>query len=95
MSRFQIKDTFALRDKATFVLAGFILEGVVTAGMTAHIPFSATVVLTAGIDRIEYIRRPDGDVTCLCIKCAVADEVTLWEALNIKNRTIEITPRPT
>jgi len=72
-------------------MAGFVIEGEITAGMLVRMPFNATTMMTAEIDRIEFIRRPDGDVVCLCIKCAVADEATLWEALNIKNRTIEIT----
>lgn len=75
-------------------MAGFIIEGEVTAGMSISIPFNTSVVMTAEIDRIEFVRRPDGDVVCLCIKCAVADEVTLWEALDIRNQTIEIS-RPT
>lgn len=91
MSRFHVQDTFAIQDKSTFVLAGFIIEGEVTAGMTVSIPFNANVKMTAQIDRIEFVHRPDGNVVCLCLDCSVPDEVTLWEALNIKNRMIDIT----
>jgi hypothetical protein len=90
MARFHVRDTFTLNDKITFVMAGFIIEGEVLSGMAVRIPFNANVKMTAGIDRIEYVRRPDGDVICLCVKCSVADEVTLWEALKIKDQTIEI-----
>jgi hypothetical protein len=91
MPRFHVRDTFAIQDKTTFVLAGFILEGEVSAGMAVSIPFNDHVKLTAKIDRVEYVRRPDGDVMCLCLGCSVPDEVTLWEALNIRNRTIDVT----
>jgi len=92
MPRFHVRDTFAIQDKATFVLAGFVIEGEVTAGMSVSIPFNANVKMTAKIDRIEFVRRPDGDVVCLCLDCAAPGEVTLWEALNIRNRMIDVTP---
>ncbi len=91
MPRFHVRDTFAIQEKTTFVLAGFILEGEINAGMAVSIPFNANVKLTAKIDRVEYVRRPDGDVVCLCLDCAIPDEVTLWEALNIRNKTIDVT----
>lgn len=71
-------------------MAGFVIEGEIAGGMFVRMPFNAAVMMTAEIDRIEYIRRPDGDVVCLCIRCAKPEEVTLWEALKIKDRTIEI-----
>ena len=92
MSRFHVQDTFPIQDKTTFVLAGFTIEGEITAGMIVSIPFNANVKMTAKIDRIEFIHRPDGDVVCLCLDCSVPDEVTLWEALNVRNRMIDITP---
>ncbi len=92
MPRFHVQDTFAIQDKTTFVLAGFTIEGEVTAGMIVSIPFNGNVKMTAKIDRIEFVRRPDGDVVCLCLDCSVPDEVTLWEALNVRNRMIDISP---
>jgi len=71
-------------------MAGFVIEGEIAAGMLVRMPFNATVMMTAEIDRIQYVRRPDGDVVCLCIRCASPEEATLWEALKIKDRTIEI-----
>lgn len=73
-------------------MTGFITEGEVVEGMAVSIPFSASVKMTATIDRVAMLRRPDGDVVCLCLDCTRPDEVTLWEALNIKNRTIDIIP---
>ena len=92
MARFHVRETFAIQDKPTFVMAGFVIEGEVTAGMSVGIPFNVNARMTAKIDRIEWIRRPDGDVVCLCFDCLVRDELTLWEALQIKNQSIEITP---
>ena len=90
MPRFHVRDTFAIHDKKTFVMAGFIIEGEVMAGLSVKIPFNNSVMMAAEIDRIEHVRRPDGDVVCLCIQYDVLDEVTLWEALNLKHKTIEI-----
>jgi len=92
MPRFHVRETFAIQDKATFVLAGSTIEGKIEAGMFVSISLNANAKMTAKIDRIDLIHRPDGDIVCLCIDCSVRDEATLWEALNIKGRTIEITP---
>ena len=71
-------------------MAGFIIEGEIAAGMLVSMPFNATVKMTAEIDHLQYLRRPDGDVVCLCIRCADPAEVTLWEALKIRNRIVDI-----
>jgi len=90
MARFHVRDAFPLNDKCAFVMAGFVIEGEVAAGMLIRLPFHANVMMTAEIDHIQYLRRPDGDVVCLCIRCVDPNEVTLWEALKIKDRTIEV-----
>lgn len=90
MARFHVRDTFSINDKTTFVLAGFVIEGEVRAGMLVRMPFNSAIMLTAEIDHIQYIRRPDGEVVCLCVKCANAEEETLWEALKIKDHNIEV-----
>ena len=46
--------------------------------------------MTAKIDHIQTQRRPDGDVVCLCIKCRAPKELALWDALKIKDRTVDI-----
>lgn len=71
-------------------MAGFVIEGEITAGMLVRLPFKESVMMTAEIDHIQYVRRPDGDVVCLCIRCASPDETILWEALKIKDHTMEI-----
>jgi hypothetical protein len=90
MPRFHVRDAFPTNDKAAFVMAGFVIEGEMNEGMLVRMPFHANVMMTAEIDHIQYLRRPDGDVVCLCIRCVDPNEVTLWEALKIKDRTIEI-----
>jgi hypothetical protein len=92
MSRFHVKDTFALEDKTLFVVAGFILEGEIAAGMLLSLPFNSKVKMTAEIDHLQTLRRPDGDVVCLCIRCADPAEVTLWDALKITNKIIDVIP---
>ena len=79
-----------MSDKSVFVMAGFVIEGEAVAGMLVRLPFKENVMMTAEIDHIQFLRRPDGDVVCLCIRCTNPEEVTLWEALKIKDRTIEI-----
>jgi len=90
MPRFHVRDGFAINDKSAFVMAGFVIEGEVSPGMSVRMPFSATVMMSAEIDHIQYVRRPDGDVVCLCIRCANPEEVVLWEALKMKDRTVDI-----
>jgi len=90
MARFHVRDTFAINDKSIFVMAGFVIEGEVEAKMYIRMPFNATVMMTAEIDHIQLIERPDGNVMCLCIRCKDPQEATLWEALKIKDHTVEI-----
>jgi hypothetical protein len=79
-----------MNDKSAFVLAGFVIEGKIAAGMQVRVPFLATVLATAPIDDVQSLHQPDGDVTCLCLRCTDPQEATLWEALKIKDRTVEI-----
>src|SRR5580698_3761306 len=90
MPRFHVKDAFPMKDKSVFVMAGFIIEGEPAAGMLVRLPFHASVMVAAEIDHIQNLRRPDGDVACLCLRCADREEATLGEALKIKDRTVEI-----
>ena len=71
-------------------MAGFVIEGEIGGGMLVRIPLLANAMMSAEIDHIQYLRRPDGDVVCLCIRCRDAQEATLWEALKIKDRTVDI-----
>jgi hypothetical protein len=75
-------------------MAGFVIEGEISGGMLVRLPVHAHAMTTAEIDHIQYLRRPDGEVVCLCIKCQDPKEVLLWEALKIKDRTTDIIPAP-
>lgn len=90
MSRFHVRDTFAISDRAFFVLAGFAVEGPVDAGMLVRLPFTAQVTITEEIDHIQRLERPDGEIVCLCIRCHTPDEATLWEALKLQDTTVEV-----
>jgi hypothetical protein len=56
------------------------------------LPFNASIMMSEVIDHIQNIERPDGNVVCLCLRCRSAEESALWDALKIKDRTIDITP---
>jgi hypothetical protein len=58
--------------------------------MLVRLPFKETVMVTAEIDHIQHLRRPDGDVVCLCIRCADPKEATLWEAMKLKDQTVDL-----
>lgn len=90
MSRFHVRDTFAISDKAFFVLAGFAIEGEIEAGMLVRLPFNPQVTVTEEIDHIQRVERPDGTVVCLCLRCHSAQEAMLWEALKLADTTIEV-----
>ena len=90
MPRFHIRDAFQIPDKRLFVMAGFVVEGEIADGMLVRLPLLANAMVTAEIEQIQYVRRPDGDVVCLCIRCRDAKESTFWEALKLKDRTVEI-----
>jgi len=94
MPRFHVRDAFAMNDKSAFVMAGFVIEGEIAAGMSVRLPFKENVMMTAEIDHIQVVRRPDGDIVCLCIRCASPEEATLWEALKIKDHTMDIIQAP-
>jgi hypothetical protein len=92
MARFHVRDTFALNDRSAFVLAGFVIEGDVSRGMAVRMPFRPDVMVTATIGHVESLQRPDGNVVCLCIRCAAPQETALWESLGIKDRIVEVIP---
>ena len=92
MAKFHVRETFVIEDKKLFVMAGFILEGEITARMLVSMPFNATVMMTAEIDHLQTLRRPDGDITCLCLRFTDPAEVILWQALKINDRLVDVVP---
>jgi len=92
MAKFHVRETFVIEDKKLFVMAGFILEGEITARMLVSMPFNPTVMMTAEIDHLQTLRRPDGDITCLCLRFTDPAEVILWQALKINDRLVDVVP---
>ena len=93
MPRFHVRDTFAISDKKLFVLAGFVIEGEIKAGMVVRLPFSASIMMTEVIDHLQHVQRPDGDVVCLCLRCPTAEEAALWDALGINRYRLRVLNR--
>lgn len=94
MPQFHVRDAFAIHDKNLFVLAGFVVEGKLADGMFVRLPFNPAVQVTAPIDHVQQLRRPHGEITCLCIRCTDPQEAKLWEAFKIKGRMIDIIDVP-
>ena len=49
-------------------MAGSIVEGEIRNDMFVHIPINSSLVMTARIHSIEFVRRQGGEDVCLCIK---------------------------
>jgi hypothetical protein len=91
MPKFHVTETFVLEARSWFVLAGAIAEGVIKPGMIVGIPFNSAVCMTAPIDSIEFLDRSGGvSKTCLCIRYADEEDLSLWQGLNIGDETLEV-----
>jgi hypothetical protein len=92
MPKFQVTETFVLEARSWFVLAGSIAEGVIKPGMLVGIPFNSVVSMTAPIEAVEFRLRPGGaEDTCLCIRYADEEELSLWQGLSIGEETLDVT----
>lgn len=93
MSKFQVHDTFTLECRRLVVLAGLILEGEIRAGMIVNVPLNSFAFVSGQIHSVEFARRAnEREYVCLCISYEDSDELELWEALNIKNETLDVVP---
>jgi hypothetical protein len=91
MPKFHVNETFVLESRSWFVLAGSIAEGVIKPGMLVGIPFNSAVSMTAPIDAVEFALRSGGaEDTCLCIRYADDEELSLWQGLNIGEETLDV-----
>lgn len=90
MSRFYVVDTFALKSRQLFVLFGSIEEGGILKGMLVHIPLNSATTMTAPIDAVEALDRPNESFTALCVKYEDDIELAIWQTLNICNEVIEV-----
>jgi hypothetical protein len=93
MSKFRVKDTFALELRQLFVMAGSIVEGQIRAGMIVSVPLNSSFLVSGQIHSVEFARRIDGgEDVCLCIAYEDSDELGLWNALNVQNETVDVLP---
>jgi hypothetical protein len=73
------------------VLAGSIAEGIIRPGMVVGIRFNSAVSMAAPIDAVEFALRSGGaEETCLCIRYADDEELSIWQGLNIGDETVEV-----
>jgi hypothetical protein len=95
MPRFHVTETFVLESRSWFVLAGSIAEGVIKPDMTVGIRFNSAVSMAAPIDAVEFLDRAGGVAkTCLCIRYANDDDLSLWQGLNIGDEMLEVKESP-
>jgi hypothetical protein len=93
MPKFRVNYTFALEARRLFVLAGSIVEGQIRAGMIVNAPLNSLLVISGQIDSVEFARRAGGrEDICLCITYENSDELAVWNALDIKNETLDVAP---
>ena len=93
MSKLRVNDTFALESRRLFVLAGSIVEGQLRAGMIVNVPLNSSLVVSGQIHSVEFARRADGrEDVCLCISYEDSDELGVWNALNVRNETLDVVP---
>jgi len=93
MSKFRVRNTFVLESRRLFVLAGSIVEGQIRAGMIVNVPLNSSLVISGEIHSVEFTRRSDGrEDICLCISYEDSDELGVWNALNVRNETLDVVP---
>ena len=93
MSKLRVNDTFALESRRLFVLAGSIVEGQIRAGMIVNVPLNSSLVVSGQIHSVEFARRAGGEEdVCLCISYEDSDELGVWNALNVRNETLDVVP---
>jgi len=95
MSKFRVNDTFVLKGRRLFVLAGSVVEGQIRAGMIVKVPLNSSLSISGQIHSIEFARRTDGrEDVCLCIACEGSGELDVWNGLNIQDETLDVVPAP-
>ncbi len=93
MSKFRVNDTFALESRRLFVLAGSIVEGQIQAGLIVNISLNSSLLISGQIHSVQFARRTDGrEDVCLCITYGDSDELSMWNALNVQNETLDVAP---
>jgi len=89
MAKFHVRGSFELPGKQLFVLAGYVVEGEVSAGMLVHVPFNPRFVVTECIRSVERLTGDRGVELALCFE---ADEelAEFWRGTNIGDEILEV-----
>src|SRR5262245_35044867 len=91
MPKFLVKDTYVLESQRLIVLAGAIVEGSISAGMTVSVPLESSLSLSARIHNIGFARYPDRqEDVCLCIAYEHPEEAASWIGLGIRDETLDV-----
>jgi hypothetical protein len=90
MARFHAQDTFTIPSRDVFVIAGDVVEGQVSKGMTVHIPLNGGLSMTATITALEHIST-DGPAEVGLVITANAEDRAFLTAQNIRNEDLNVT----
>jgi hypothetical protein len=92
VAKFHVIDTFALQGRGLFVLAGFIMDGVIRPGQFVRISLNSGLKMSAQIEAIEFARRSQHrEDVCLCMSYTSLIELEMLQGLNIDGETVEVT----
>lgn len=90
-ARFEVQRAFALEDRALFVLAGSMSEGMARVGMTARLSGDEEV-FARPIHGVELLEVPEtGDsLPCLTFHCRDAERRDAWLEIDWEGRSVEL-----
>lgn len=92
-ARFEVERVFYLEDRALFVVAGVIREGMVKAGMLASLE-GAEDRFTRRVHGVEFLDDPSGSPEpggpCLTFHCRDAAKLEAWLALEWDGGILEL-----
>jgi translation elongation factor EF-Tu-like GTPase len=87
-AKFEVDSTFIIKGRG-LVLAGWIIEGKIKTGMIADISLFPEKLTVQGVEMITTEgARPD--VIGLLFPLTSEHHISLWKALDIKGRTVEL-----
>jgi hypothetical protein len=67
MARFEVREVFRLPQRSRFVFAGDIVDGTVSAGMTAHVWLDGHAFCDLRVEAIEYLDRITTHDSLVCL----------------------------
>jgi hypothetical protein len=92
---FHVADTFEIRSRKLFCIAGEVEAGTIKAGMCVLVPFNSLFSMSARIDCVEQAQTDTGTRVVLGIRIEDERDWQIWSALQIGNEKLELTePNP-